>query len=110
MAAYGTGIPELPRGRRSQLVTAASATGVAALGVSLAQLAMGSALLPRFVVFGAALVLVPWYVLCSALAHGRRERAGDRDRVVVVGDRGEAAALRDELAPSSERPALWSAT
>src|SRR5471032_2569363 len=62
VATYGAGLPDLPRGR-STIATAASATVCAALGMSLLQLAIGSALLPRFTVFGSALLLVPWSVL-----------------------------------------------
>ena len=43
------------------------ATGSAALAMSAVQLFVGDALLPRFVVLGSALVLVPWFVLCAAL-------------------------------------------
>ncbi len=44
------------------------ATGSAALAMSAVQLFVGDALLPRFVVLGSALVLVPWFMLCAALA------------------------------------------
>ncbi len=44
------------------------ATVTAALAMSLVQLVVGDALLPRFVVIGSAIVLVPWYMLCAAMA------------------------------------------
>jgi lipopolysaccharide/colanic/teichoic acid biosynthesis glycosyltransferase len=62
-------------------------------------------LLPRFVVFGAALVLVPWDVVCTVLATGGRTRAEERDRVVAVVSVEEADALRAELAQAPEQNA-----
>src|SRR5688572_5326622 len=58
-ASYGAGLPELPRTRRSAALTAAAATGTAALAMSVLQLLAGSALLPRYVVFGTPALLVP---------------------------------------------------
>src|SRR5688572_9146392 len=58
-ASYGAGLPELPRNRRSAALTASASTGAAALAMSVLQLVVGSALLPRFVVFGAPVLLVP---------------------------------------------------
>src|SRR5207237_1318841 len=66
----------------------------------------GDALLPRFVVFGSALLVVPWSLLCVALARGGRLRAEYRDRIVVVAGAAEVADLVDELADEPERPAV----
>ena len=106
LASYGAGLPDLSRSRRSALATAASSTLVAAGGISVLQLLAGSALLPRFVVFGTAAVLVPFYVLCCAVSQAGRTRAGQRDRVVVVAGLGEGMHLVDELALTPERPAV----
>jgi lipopolysaccharide/colanic/teichoic acid biosynthesis glycosyltransferase len=105
IAAYGLGVPDLLRKSRATLLSAAGAAGAAALGISLLQLVAGSALLPRFVVFAAAGALVPFYAACTTLAWGGRARAEHRDRVVLVGDRREAEALRDDLGFAPERPA-----
>jgi lipopolysaccharide/colanic/teichoic acid biosynthesis glycosyltransferase len=75
------------------------------LAISLVQLVVGSSLLPRFVVLGAALLLIPWDVVCTVLATGGRTRAEDRDRVVAVVSLEEADALRAELAQAPERNA-----
>lgn len=109
LATYGAGLPDLARGR-STVVTAAAATAGAALGMSLCQLVVGSALLPRFTVFGAAIVLVPWSVLVSIVDRDADERAGDRDRVVFVGTPPDAATLADDLGHRPERPAALLAT
>ena len=105
VAAYGVGFPDLVRRGRAIVPPAIAAAGVAALGISLLQLLGGSALLPRFVVFGSATALVGWFVLCAAVSSGGRSRAEERDRVVVVAERDEATALEHELAVAPERNA-----
>ena len=84
-----------------------SACAVAALGISVAQLGLNSVLLPRLVVFGSAVLLVPWFVLCATLARAARSRAEDRERLVFVGRLDEGQLLRDELAgaPGASRAA-----
>ncbi|HEV2071545.1 MAG TPA: sugar transferase [Acidimicrobiales bacterium] len=106
LAAYGLGLPDLARGRRVAVVAAAGATIGGALGISVLQLVAGTALLPRWVIFGSALVLAPWFVLCSAIARDGRSRAEGRDRVVLVAGPGEGVVLEDELNESPERPAV----
>ncbi|MBV9413191.1 MAG: sugar transferase [Acidimicrobiia bacterium] len=105
LAAYAVGLPDLTRGSRSEILSALSASAVAAMAISLVQLVVGSSLLPRFVVFGAALILVPWDVACTTLASGGRTRAEERDRVVAVVSVEEADALRAELGQAPERNA-----
>jgi len=105
LAAYAVGLPDLARGSRSAVVSAIASSAVAALAISLMQLVVGSSLLPRFVVFGAAIILVPWDVACSILATGGRTRAEERDRIVAVVSLEEADALRAELGQAPERNA-----
>ncbi len=106
LTAYGFGLPGAARRRRDACWRAVGATASALAIVSVAALLVGDALLPRAVVLGTAVVLVPWYVFCAALAGDARSRAEDRDRVVLVGDADEARALDDELHLVPERPAL----
>ncbi len=106
LAAYGLGLPDLVRNRRGAVMAAAGATAGGGLGISAFQLLTGTALLPRGVVFGSAVVLVPWFVLCATLARDGRSRAEGRDRVVLVAGPAEAAMLDDELRAAPERPAV----
>lgn len=106
VSAYGAGLPDVPRTFRSRVATSVAAAGTAALGISVLQLATGDALLPRFVVFGSSLLLVPWYLACATVSARGRGRAEDRDRVVMIGAPAEAALLREELERHPERPAL----
>ena len=105
ISSYSVGLPESLRTRSASWVAALTACGAAALGVSIAQLGVNSVLLPRLVVFGSAVVLVPWFVFCATLARHARSRAEDRERLIFVGRRDEGELLRDELAGRPERPA-----
>jgi lipopolysaccharide/colanic/teichoic acid biosynthesis glycosyltransferase len=104
ITAYGFGLPE-QRTRRAALAAALGTTMTAAISVSVLQLFAGDALLPRFVVLGSAVILVPWYVLCSFLARDARTRASARDRVVVVAEPDEVRTLEAELQRAPERAA-----
>ncbi|MEY2592187.1 MAG: hypothetical protein QOJ67_4171 [Acidimicrobiaceae bacterium] len=106
VAAYGAGLPDLPRSGRQAFTSAVVAPIGAATTISLMQLLTGDALLPRFVVFGTAALAVPWTLLCVKVASGGRLRAQLRDRVVLVSEPTEAAALREELFATPERPAV----
>lgn len=108
IAAYAVGLPDLPR-RRSRVLASIGATALGAGVISLFQLFVGDALLPRVVVFGSAIVLVPWCIICAGIAAGGRSRAEERDRVVVVGDFDEGESIRLELEDAPERPALVAA-
>jgi lipopolysaccharide/colanic/teichoic acid biosynthesis glycosyltransferase len=105
ITSYGIGLPELPRTRKVALTSAIASYALSAMGVSLAALALGQPLMPRFVIFGAAILVVPWYVLCSGLLIDSRANVLPRDRVIVVGDWADAASLSQELAVGAERPA-----
>ncbi|MEJ5254308.1 MAG: hypothetical protein WHS89_03055, partial [Acidimicrobiales bacterium] len=93
VTAYGFGLPDLPRSPRQAVTTSLGAVTAGALAISAVQLVAGDALLPRFVVFGSAILLVPWYLLCVALV-GAATNAAQRDRVLVVSDTLDPAELR----------------
>lgn len=104
-AAYGLGLPDLARGWKAAVGMSAGASAIAAVGISAFQLVLGSALLPRFVVFGGALLAIPWYVACAALSSGGRLRQEGRDRVFLVAGTEDVASLTTELGRNPERPA-----
>ncbi|MCB1271869.1 MAG: hypothetical protein KDB31_10620, partial [Microthrixaceae bacterium] len=99
---YAVGLPDQPRTARQAAWLAFLASAVAALAVSVPQLILGDALLPRFVVFGAALLLVPWQVAVNAMARGNRTRAQEKDRVLLVADPNEREQLVDDLSMEPE--------
>jgi lipopolysaccharide/colanic/teichoic acid biosynthesis glycosyltransferase len=103
--AYGFGLPDVPQSRRAALGAAVGASFLGAAAISVVQLFVGDALLPRFVVFGSAILLPDWYRISVGMARGGRSRAEARDRVVVVASDDEIAALELELHASPERPA-----
>jgi lipopolysaccharide/colanic/teichoic acid biosynthesis glycosyltransferase len=105
VTSYGVGLPELPRTRKVALASAITSYALSIVGVSLAALALGQPLMPRFVLFGAAILLVPWYALCAGLLIDSNGRVLPRDRVIVVGDWADAASLSQELATGAERRA-----
>ena len=106
IAGYGFGLPDLPRSLREATIVASGVSASGAVAVSVLQLAVGDALLPRFVVFGSALLLVPWQVAVNALARNGRSRDEDRDRVILVGSAEELGRLRADLDLVPEQPAV----
>ena len=106
LAAYAFGLPEQRPTHKSAFLAAVLATLAAASVISMFQLFVGDALLPRFVVFGSVVVLTPWYVLCAAITHDADTRAGERDRVLVVAQAEELELLESDLKQAPERPAV----
>jgi lipopolysaccharide/colanic/teichoic acid biosynthesis glycosyltransferase len=105
VTAYGVGLPDVPRSTRQGLKSAVAAAAGGAVAISLVQLIVGDALLPRFVVFGSAILLVPWYLVCVALAQDGAGTGAAADRVLVISDVASAPALRQELSRSAEHDA-----
>jgi exopolysaccharide biosynthesis polyprenyl glycosylphosphotransferase len=104
VSAYGFGLPDLPR-RDSAILRSFGAMGTAALGLSFFQLFVGDALLPRFVVFGAAILLVFWYLLVIGISRRASDHQEGRERVLLVVGPDERGALCADLSRGSERPA-----
>ncbi len=102
VSAYAAGLPDVTRTSRSALGASLGAVTAAALGISAAQLVLGSQLLPRFVVLGTAVVLVPWFLACTVVANGGRKQERWHDRVLLVAGLEEAAELRQELSRQPE--------
>lgn len=105
VAAYGLGFPELRRTRRSAYLGAVQVALVGAGAMSAIQMITGDALLPRFVVLGSALALVPWLVVCARLADGHATGADQGDRVLMIAHAADRARVTEELAAAPERRA-----
>jgi lipopolysaccharide/colanic/teichoic acid biosynthesis glycosyltransferase len=106
IAAYGAGLPDTTRTRRSAAFATVLSTAAAALAISLFQFVSGSALLPRFVVLGTPALLLPFYVLCARLSTDGQVREAQRDRLVAVASVDETFELEDALADNPERAAV----
>ena len=104
-AAYGVGLPDLPRNVYQALWSALGAAALAAMGISVVQLALGSLLLPRFVIFWSAVFLVPAWSLTGFIAARDRQRQRRRDRVLLVASEDDASRLEVELGRNPERRA-----
>jgi exopolysaccharide biosynthesis polyprenyl glycosylphosphotransferase len=104
VTAYGVGLPDLPRSRAAALGMALVALLGGLAAVSFLQLGLGAALLPRAVIAGSSLTLVPWSMLCWHLQND--VAAGGTARVLVVGTADDRAALEAELIGTSDSAAL----
>lgn len=105
IACYVVGLPGTVRTVRSALIQAVAAVSVAAVGISAVQLVIGDALLPRFVVFGTAMAVIPMVAGLSYFYRARTTRNPSGARVFFVGGETEHARLEEELAGQPERPA-----
>jgi len=105
VAAYGLGFPELRGTRRGAALGAVQVSGLAVAGVSAVQILTGDALLPRVVVFGSAVVVMPFLVMCARLAEDHVSAAHRGDRVLLVADEPDRSRIADELTTVPERRA-----
>jgi lipopolysaccharide/colanic/teichoic acid biosynthesis glycosyltransferase len=103
LVAYAMGLPDVPIERGKALGTALVVSVASAAIMSIAQLLAGAALTGRFVIFGSAALVVPVQLASSVLANRGHRRAGERDRVYLVGGAEEAAQLRDDITLAPER-------
>jgi lipopolysaccharide/colanic/teichoic acid biosynthesis glycosyltransferase len=106
LAAYGVGIPDLPRTVLGAWVSSSIAVATAALGMSVIQLAIGSGVLPRFVIFGALVILVPSYSMLAIASEHIRRHEEVSDRVLVIARHDQLETLRTDLMRAPERPAV----
>ena len=102
---YAMSLPDLVTSRRTAWLASIGAAVVSALTISTLQLALGSALLPRSVVFGTALVVVPLGALAAAAGRDAFSREKERARVLLVADVDDRDALASELDEYPEHPA-----
>jgi len=95
LGSYGVGLPDLPRSRAGAAALGLTAFVIAAVAVSLTQTLFGSALLPRAVIFGVGLTLIPWSILVWNLTGDEALRRSQR--LIFIGRGEDAAALTAEL-------------
>jgi lipopolysaccharide/colanic/teichoic acid biosynthesis glycosyltransferase len=105
VTAYAAGLPDRTAYPLASLGQAVPAVGAAAVVISLIQTVSGSQLLPRLVVAGSALLLTPAYVGAAALSQRQRADRGRRERILVVADADDVAALEQDLLERPEQPA-----
>lgn len=102
-ATYGVGLPDLPSSRSESAGLSLAAFAVATTMVSLIQTVFGSALLPRFVMFGVGLSVIPWSVVVWNFVAAVSERRFQR--LIFVGREEDAADLTAELELNADSPA-----
>lgn len=95
---YAFGVPDAPV--RGTFATSVLAAGTGVVAISIVQLFVGDALLPRFVVGSTGLVAIAWNDVCTRLASGRSRGAS----VLLVGSVDNVETLRGDLRDSPERP------
>lgn len=104
-AAYTGGLPDLTAGQARSTVLAGLGVFLGALvGISTLQLIVGSPLLPRFVVAGTALGLIPVVALANVIAHHGRGGANARERLILLASEEDDRELARELAGSAGPP------
>jgi lipopolysaccharide/colanic/teichoic acid biosynthesis glycosyltransferase len=101
---YAVGVPDRPRTRADALSASLIGCGAATVGVSLLQLVVGDALLPRFVVLGSGVILVPLAVLCTRVAQDLDGRSKVAERVLMVGDLSVISTAVIDVETIPERP------
>ena len=105
LCAYVMGLLDASRTTMGAFWTAFGAAASAAVAISIIQLITGTLLLPREVVLGSAIVLVPVYSLLAVAARRARSQGAGQDRVLAVLGSDEAGALESDLDQGGERPA-----
>jgi lipopolysaccharide/colanic/teichoic acid biosynthesis glycosyltransferase len=103
LGAYATGLPDAPATTTSAFWTAVGAVGAPALVISLSELLLATTVLPRAVVAGSSLVLVPVYTAVAVLQRRSRRTGVDTERVLAVVSPTDMEALRADLDSRPER-------
>ncbi len=101
---FALGLPEMPTSRSSVAVRSVAASVIALGLVSMVQLVLGRALLPRSVMLGGTAVAVVWQLIAWNLAGDRASKLSRR--VLFVGSPSAEAELAEGLATSAESPAV----
>ncbi len=102
-SAYLSGAFDIQRNQAGALWSGVGAAVGGGVAISLIQLATGSLILPRAVVGGTALVLLPFYVAMALSAQRAQAMGAGEDRVLAVVGPEEADALDADIHRSPER-------
>lgn len=100
--AYGLAVPDAGRPARGARLTF-TACLASLIAISVAQLLLGTPLLPRFVLFGSTLVMPLLGGATSGFAGLGKRRQAARDRVLAIVSETEAERLRIDLDNGLER-------
>lgn len=103
---YAVGLPEMPRSRSEVLQRGMVAVVSSLALVSLAQLLLAEALLPRSSLLILMGTLPAWFLVAWNFATDAEGRGADRDRVLVIAEQlDQVGALAADLAAAQEVPA-----
>ncbi|MFT7476235.1 MAG: lipopolysaccharide/colanic/teichoic acid biosynthesis glycosyltransferase [Verrucomicrobiales bacterium] len=103
---YAMGLPEQTRTRSGVIMASLAACTLAVMVVSLAQLALGSQLLPRSMLGLLLLLSPPWTLLCWNAVADFAERDGERTRLFLIAEKVEEfGSISFDLEYSAEKPA-----
>jgi lipopolysaccharide/colanic/teichoic acid biosynthesis glycosyltransferase len=105
VAAYAIGLPDIPRTYKLIVASSMAAAVGAAASMSFVQLFVGDALLPRFVVFGAMVGVIPVHLLSVAVVRGAHLREAT-DRVLFIGSSSTATTLASDMDAEMEHGAV----
>ncbi len=95
VASYASGLPEVPVSRFAALAASVGSLTVGLVGVSMAQLILGSPLLPRVFLGGVSMTFIPFTLLCWHAESDRARRSSQR--VMFVGAEQGFAELKSDL-------------
>lgn len=98
LGGYIAGIPDVARSTQRSLVAGCIAVAAAVVGVSFAQAVTATPLLPRFVLMGAPLLIIPTGVIATAVSLWCGQRSRSISRVFVVAGAEDLARLRADIA------------
>jgi lipopolysaccharide/colanic/teichoic acid biosynthesis glycosyltransferase len=104
LVAYGLGVPDHTDPRRGVRASVAAAS-IAPVAFAAVQLALGTALLPRFVIAASIPLLAAWFAVAGLVTRGSTRIASDRDRVLVIADGTDQDALAFNLGRPTRRAA-----
>ena len=104
LSAHALGLPDLAKNAQSGAWLGATAALLGAASISLVQFVLGSGLLPRFVVLGSAVLMVPLSAGAARIANGVGRLP--KTRVLVVAAEADLAVFAADVRRDSERPAI----